>query len=136
MITAFRCFIWGWTMKLCDKTVSLFNKVFDPATRAPAWNKTLLVGVSWYARDVSAVTGDGLKIADQYTVRIPNDAGYVPPGAYTGEGWTLQKGDYMALGDVEYTPTMQQTYGANCMTITSITDNRRARGKHFKVLGQ
>lgn len=124
-------------MQLCNDTVSLFNRVLDPATRTHVFRKTLLEGVSWYGRDISAVTNDGLKTARQYTVRIPFDDGYVPPKEYAGEGWTLQTGDFMAKGDVEYTPAMQQAYGGSCMTITGVTDNRRApRGKHFKVVGE
>lgn len=117
-------------MQLCDKTVSLFNRTTE--NRAPVWHKTLLEGVSWFSRDVSAVTDDGLRTANQFIVRIPFDTGYVKPQEYEGEGWTLRKGDYMVLGDVEEVAT-----GQDIMTITAVTDNRRApNGKHFKVVGQ
>lgn len=124
-------------MQLCDRSVSLFNKAIE--NRVPVWRKTLLEGVSWYAHALSSVTDDGLRTANQFIIRIPFDDGYVAPEGYDGtEGtWTLRKGDCMVLGDVEWVATMAQAYGDTCMTITGVTDNRRApKGKHFKVVGQ
>lgn len=85
-------------MQLCNDTASLFNKLPD-GQRGYIWRKTLLRGVSWYAKDISSVTNDGLQTARQFIVRIPDTTGY-------GDKWTLHTGDYMVKGDVEYTPAM------------------------------
>lgn len=115
-------------MQLCNDTVSLFNKLPD-GKRGYYWRKTLLRGVSWYAKDISSVTNDGLQTARQFVVRIPNAEGY-------GDTWTLHNGDYMVKGDVEYTAAMAETYAPDVMTVTAVIDNRRApHAPHIKVLG-
>lgn len=114
-------------MQLCNDTVSLFHKL--PDGHGYTWRKTLLQGVSWYAKDVSSVTNDGLETARQFVVRIPNIKGYE-------DTWTVHNGDYMVKGDVEYTTTMAESYAPNLMTVTAVVDNRRVpHAPHIKVLG-
>lgn len=111
-------------MQLANETVTLFHRVL--VDREWEYEKHLLKGVSWYSSDVSTVTDEGLKTADKYIVRIPFALPVSPA-----------KGDFMVLGDVEYTEGMKEAYGASCMVVTAITDNytRAPRGKHYKVVG-
>ena len=75
MITALPCYIAEVReMQLCNDTASLFNKLPD-GQRGYTWRKTLLRGVSWYAKDISSVTNDGLQTARQFRVRIPDTTG-------------------------------------------------------------
>lgn len=138
-------------MKLCDETVTVYNARVDPATRMEAYTPTVLRGVSWHCRTEAKVTDSGLKAANVFTLRIPEDADaggrtWAEPGEYRDAAdvrglWTLGKSDVIVKGEAAQsgqTPArLRERYGAeNVLTVLSVTDNRRApKGKHFKVTG-
>lgn len=136
-------------MRLCEETVTLFNARPDGDTGGIAYVPTVIAGCSWHRRQREAVDANGgLVCADECVVRIPADAdfggkAYVDPIAWrqgSAEGrFTLQGGDAIARGVVTgegWTPARLKAARGDCMTVLSVTDNRRApNGGHWKVVG-
>lgn len=138
-------------MQLCKETVTVYNVRVDPASRMEAYVPTVLRGVSWRGETVSAVADSGLKAANRFVLRIPEDVdaggkAYAEPKRYREAGdvsglWTLQKGDIVVLGEVseaDLTPAqLRAQYGADrVLTVLGVTDNRRVpNGRHWKVVG-
>ena len=122
-------------MKLCNDVITVFRAQVDPDTGGNAWTGTAVTGVSWYMTD--AVTLDaskgGLVAAGKVIVRIPEEA--------AGAGFTVGAGDIIVRGDAsemaDPTPaSLKAAYGADCMTVLGVTDNRRApRAPHWRVTG-
>lgn len=134
-------------MNLCNDTITVFNVKLDTLTGSDMYIGTVIDGVSWYSKIVSTVD-DGLKAANAYTIRIPEDADfgektYVSPLDYANEDdvsnlFTLQNGDIVVRGAVTETgprpAALHKNYEA--FTILGITDNRRApNAPHWKVIG-
>lgn len=136
-------------MKLCNETVTLFNARRDGETGGHAYVPTVIAGCSWRREQRARLDGKGgLVTADEYVVRIPEDADfggkrYVDPVAWRrGDGagcFTAQGGDIVVRGAAEggdWTPTKLKAAYADCFTVLGVTDNRRApRGKHLKITG-
>lgn len=130
-------------MRLCNDTISVVN-AYTGADGMDAYRVTVITGVSWYEQTVATVD-DGLKAANKYVVRIPADANthrsvYVPPEAFLGaEGtFTLRTGDLVAKGDLSALTGVNPAYLHTqypCLTILGVTDDRRARAPHWKVVG-
>ena len=135
-------------MKLCNETVTVFNKRLDIQNGWDVYVPTVIKGVSWYCEIASNVDNTGLHAANRYTLRIPIDAdfggkAYLDPIAYAKEMivsgvFTLRNGDIVAraaITDESLTPAqLHDMY--ECMTILGVTDNRRApNAPHFKVVG-
>lgn len=139
-------------MKLCNDVITVFNARVDPATGGNVWTATVIDGVSWYMTDASTVDASkgGLVAANKATIRIPVEAKvsgkvYTDPISYKGAEsvaglWTLQQGDIIVRGDGSATqsPTpaaLKKTF-ADCVTVLSVTDNRRApNAPHWRVTG-
>lgn len=144
-------------MKLCNETVTVFNKKIDTANGWDVYNPTVIHGVSWYGDVAAAVDNSGLHAANRFTIRIPVDADfggktYVDPIAYSNETivsgvFTLANGDIIVKGEAitdqmtvsqlaALTPgRLKELYPDYC-TILGVTDNRRApNAPHFKVVG-
>ena len=112
-------------MKLCNDTITVFNARVDPDVGGDVWTPTVLTDCSWYATDASTVDASrgGLVAANKVTVRIP--AEIVPEGFGLKNGDIIVKGDAGAVEDP--TPAkLKKLYGTGCMTVLSVTDNRRA----------
>lgn len=147
-------------MRLCGETVTVYNARVDPATRTGVYAPTVLRGVSLYCRTEARVTDGGLKAANVFTLRIPENVDadgkvYAEPRAYREAEdcsglWTLQKGDAIVRGEAAGVQTgscgsggtttlaqLRERYGSgNVLTVLGVTDNRRApRGKHWRVTG-
>ena len=136
---------------MTSERVTVYTARVDPATRAEAYAPTVLAGVSWYCRTEAGVTDGGMKAANVYTLRIPEDVdaggkAYAAQEAYRRAEsvdalWTIQKGDVIVRGDATesgMTPArLRERYGAeNVMTVLGVTDNRRAaNARHWKVVG-
>lgn len=136
-------------MRLCDEVITVFNAQLDVETGMDAYYPTVISGVSWYCETASTVDASGLKAADKFTIRIPEDADfsgkrYVPPAAYaTGDPaavFTLKNGDVIVKGAVDregLTPSALLKLCGEIVTILSVTDNRRApRARHWRVVGK
>ena len=136
-------------MKLCNDTVTVFNKKLNIEKGWDIYIPTVIEGVSWYCEIASAVDDKGLHAANRFTIRIPVDAEfggktYVDPIAYANETiisgvWTLSNGDIIvkaSIPDGEMTPAQLHENYPNCCTILGVTDNRRApNAPHWKVVG-
>lgn len=88
-----------------DKTVTIYNKRYDPTTKVTRWLKTVISGISWSGHQ-RVTTGEGLTSNDGYSVRVPLTAmpeGFLGRSEYaalpdpTGH-WTAQSGDVVVLG--------------------------------------
>ena len=134
-------------MKLCDETVTVFNKRIDGDTGDYAWYPTIISGVSWFCR-IEATINDGLKAANEFIIRIPVDADfsmkeYVDPIAYGNAAsvdgiFTLANGDIIikAAVDQPMAPARLKEQYSDFCTILGVTDNRRApNAKHWRVVG-
>lgn len=135
-------------MNHCNETITVYNAKYDPSTDTTKYHRTVITGASWFGSLKSTVDGNGLKAANMYTVRIPEDASFEgkqyvdhltfadlsdPSGA-----WTLANGDYIVhgIGQDITTPSTLHVAFAEVMTILFITDNRTALfAPHWKVVG-
>ena len=122
-------------MKLCNDTITVFNARVDQDVGGNVWAPTVIDGASWYMTDASTIDASkgGLVAAGKVIVRIPAE---VAP-----KGFGLKAGDIIVKGDAGDTqnPTpanLKQAWGADCMTVLGITDNRRApNAPHWRVTG-
>lgn len=132
-------------MNLCNEIVTVFNSKFDQEADKDVYHGTVITGVSWFCEIVSTVD-QGLKAANRFTVRIPEDADfggkrYVSPAEYAStadveELFTLANGDVIVKGIIEGPIRPKDMHGrADALTILGVTDNRRARAPHWKVVG-
>ena len=63
-------------MKLVGDTITVFNKYVDNETKFKRYKATVINGIHWYGTANVSVTVDGLIGADQYTIRIPEEADF------------------------------------------------------------
>lgn len=136
-------------MKLCNETVTVFNRKLDSDKGWDVYNPTVIRGVSWYCEIASNVDANGLHAANQFTIRIPLDAdfggkSYVDPVYYASEPmvaglYTLSNGDIIVKAEITddtLTPAQLKEAHYDYCTILGVTDNRRApNAPHFKVVG-
>lgn len=126
-----------------SQTITVYNRTLDAERGCDVYRRTVLQGAaSWFCRTQTAVESTGgLLAADEYTVRIETDVGYLPPRAYAGAAgtWTLSPGDMIVLGEAaEESPRpaeLIEKYSA-ALTVVGVTDNRSGHGPHFKVVGK
>ena len=138
-------------MKLCNETVTVFNRRYDEDLGDDILIPTTIEGVSWFDTAAEIVDPDrGLKEANKIIIRIPEDAkvadgkAYADPLAWKAAPdvaglWTLQGGDIIVKGTAEGNDWTQkrlaETFAGFCKVL-AVTNNRRApNGKHFKVVG-
>ncbi len=134
-------------MRMCDKTITVYNAHFNPETDRDEYPGTVISGVSWFCA-IESTVDKGLQAADKFTVRIPADANfsgksYVTPkdfqkAANTTGLFTLQNGDIIVYGAAPVegmTPAvLKRDY--DFFTVLGVTDNRRTVcGPHWKVVG-
>lgn len=130
-----------------DKTITIYNKRFDPETKKTVWPKTVISGVSWSGHQ-KVTTGDGLTSADGYSVRVPVSAmldGFLGRSEYaaltdpTGH-WTAQNGDVVALGkgpDVTGGIAEITKQFTECFTVTTVnTANMSRLLPHLRLEGK
>lgn len=137
-------------MKLCNDTITVFNKRWDAENGWEVYCPTVIQGVSWYSTIAVNVADSELVAANQIIVRIPVDANfggstYVDPVAYRNaespDGlFTLANGDIIVKASVAVAPLtpaqLKESFTEYC-TILGVTDDRRApNAPHFKVVGK
>lgn len=126
-------------------TVTVYNKYKDGT--AEKWQRTIIPGVYWNAikgavmRKTGVASADGLQLIIPFTAK----AGYVAPKAWaemtdhTGK-WTLQSGDTVILGDIDYEVTRASSELKsfdNCIAITSVDIKDFGGGMaHWEVSGK
>ena len=116
-----------------------------------AYRREVINGVSWFRKNISNVTIEGLKTADVITIRIPSKATVLQYVNYLdylllsdiSGFWTLKEGMTIVHGNVSDTEEnatpakLLKKYGRDkVMTVLSFTDNCRKLEPHFKVVGQ
>ena len=74
-------------MQLCNDTITLYNRRFDPDEDCDVYERTVIRGVHWFNSEATTVDSTGLKAANKVTIRIPVDAdfggkAYLPPKQY------------------------------------------------------
>ncbi|MCC8043915.1 MAG: hypothetical protein LIP12_00245 [Clostridiales bacterium] len=133
-------------MYLCNETITVFNASYDADTGYDVYTGTVVTGASWHCGIESTVDTSGLKAANKFTIRIPEGAdfsgkAYADPVAYAGGDpaslFTLQNGDIIVKGEVTETSSKPADLLKNyeSFTILGVTDNRRAKAPHWKVVG-
>ena len=134
-------------MKLCNEVITVLNEKKDGDYGV--YYPTVIAGASWFCKIAVSVEEYGVKFADLFTVRIPADADfggktYVDPIQYkaleeVSGVFTLQPKDIIVRGIVtgdSHTFEDIKEQFVEAFTILSVTDNRRARAKHWKVAGR
>ena len=132
-------------MRLCNEVITVLNASYDFDADADVFLPTVISGASWFLRDNITVNNAGFKNTSGVVVRIPVDAdfggaAYVEPENYTpGSGtWTLRAGDMIVKGALTGSGIRPSELAGitDKMTVTSVTDNRRApNAKHWRVSG-
>lgn len=133
-------------MHLCNETITVFNAKLDETDGYDIYTGTVINSASWHCDIKSTVDNSGLKAGYLFTIRIPTDAdfsgkAYADPLTYAGGDpdnlFTLQNGDVIVKGEVTETglkpADLHKNYEA--FTVLSVTDNRRAKAPHWKVVG-
>lgn len=138
------------SVKLCNETVTVFNRRYDDDLGDDILIPTTIESVSWFGTAAEIVDPErGLKEASKIIIRIPEraDAGgkaYADPMTWKAAPdvaglWTLQGGDIIVKGTAEGTDWTQkrlaETFAGFCKVL-AVTDDRRApNAPHFKVVG-
>lgn len=136
-------------MKLCNETITIFNKRLADETGYDVYIPTVIQGVSWFCEIASTVDASGLKAANKFIIRIPIDAdysgkSYVEPVDYgdsdAEQCFTIGNGDIIvkaAVIDSGLKPADLQDMFGDVVTVLGVTDNRRtANAPHWKVVGK
>lgn len=130
-----------------NRTITIYNKRYNPGTRQTLWPKTVITGVSW-AGCQRVTTGEGLTTTDGYSVRIPLKsfpAGFLLRDEYTAlpdhtGHWTAQNGDVVVLGegpDVMGGITEITKQFTDCFTVTAVhSDNMARLLPHLRLEGK
>lgn len=63
-------------MQLCNDTITLYNRRFDPDEDCDVYERTVIRGVHWFNSEATTVDSTGLKAANKVTIRIPTDADF------------------------------------------------------------
>lgn len=123
---------------ITNSDITILNRVYDPIERLDKWNKTSIKNVSFYSEEKVNLDGNGLKTANVYKIRIPEESlsGYVCAGEYTGEEntWTIQIDDYIVKGELEQEITRPAELKEK-IRIHSFSDNRRGLSPHLRIGG-
>lgn len=133
---------------ITNSDVTIYNRKYNEGTRLDEWNRTVLKKVHVYVDHKVTVTEKGLKSADVYKIRVPEDVEtpkkYIPSSEYMekgGEGvyWTISKGDVIAMGNLSTTiekPSDLSILGVEFCTVSSFSDNRHGMMPHFRIYGE
>lgn len=134
-------------MRLAGETITVFNAAMDADTGYDVYIPTVIKGVSWFCEIASTVTDAGLKAANRFTIRIPEDADfsgkeYAAPPAYSAAAdksglFTLAQGTIIVHAEEteRLTPAQLKARYGEVVTVLGVTANRRAKAKHWKVVG-
>ena len=125
---------------LTNADITLYHACADPEQKRKIYRRTVIHGVHWFTNQRTTVN-DGLKSADEYRIRIPQEAcaGYLPPGQYRSshEGhWTIENGDLFVRGvcelDIEKASDLALLHPGK---VLSWSDNRRGVTPHIRIGG-
>lgn len=126
-----------------NTSMSVFNKHTDSFTKDIVYKKHVIDNVFW--DDSKGVNlNQGYDEADEVNVYIPKDkndmSGYVEPKQYTGNGWTLQNGDFIVKGlttENEISGIKDlSSYEAFTITMVDDKDFGSENMHHFEIRGK
>lgn len=128
-------------MQHADETIVVYNRKYDAARGYDVYCAAVIPNVSWHGTALAAPGAEGLAEANQYTIRIPDNADYLTPADYAASAsvnnrFTLAEGDLIALGTAAVenpTPAAIHKGHDTVATIIGVTDNRKGRSPHWKV---
>ena len=139
-------------MRLCNDTITVFNKRYNADVGDYILLPTTISGVRWWGTQMGTVDPKGGVIAaKKVNIRIPTSANtggktYVDRLTYKNAAdasnmWTLQEGDIIikgtAEGDTWTQKTLEATFSDICKVLPGVTDNRRApNAPHIRVVGE
>ena len=134
-------------MMLTNATITIYNHKYDPLTRYDTWHRTVIKDVHVHIEHKVTVLESGVKSADVYKIRIPEDVEnadqYLPPEEYKelkepGEHWTIQADDQIVLGEydqeIERPAELKDVLLKHCK-VQSWSDNRFGGLPHWKIGG-
>lgn len=123
---------------ITNADITIYNKMLDPEAQMDVWKRAVIEGVSFYSDTKTNLDTNGLKVADIYKIRIPeeNCGGYVPANEYTGADgtWTIQNDDYIVKGISDQEITRPADLKDH-IRINSWSDNRRGLLPHLRIGG-
>lgn len=122
--------------------ITVFNRIFDTATKATTWQKTVLQNCFYLQNSGLAQSDVTIRANDSYVVRIPASDAYVPQSEWESmqsgrEGrFTLAPGDLIFKGEIPDNLTggsgngLLEQYKPDCFKIQTVYD-----GSGYGVLG-
>lgn len=125
-----------------NTSLTVFNRVFDPDTKATTWQKTILQNCFYLQNSGLARSGVEIRANDNYVVRIPANEAYIPQAEWETmqsgqEGrFTLAPGDLIFKGEIldeiesGSGNSLLEQYKPDCFKIQSVYD-----GTGYGVLG-
>ena len=131
-----------------NKIITLFNAYVDQERRIEVFHGTVLDVHYHEGKSSSLGSGGTVDASLTFQIRIPypQKEPYVRSG-YSGEGWTLRKGDYIIPASVESgdgfskadITEMAKEAGEDVITIVEYADNTihgSDRVKHWRIGGK
>ena len=130
-------------------TITLYNclKARDNPDKKEVWKRTVLEKCFYQSSNTLVQNGTEATMANTYTVRIPQDARYLPYRNWAGqeEYFTVSEGDIVVCGECQDEITGESGKTAseilrknkpNAFKVTSFSDNTSHRmGKHYRLGG-
>lgn len=130
---------------LTNESLTIYNKVPDREKKCFVYKKHYIPAVHFYTDQKTKLEGTGVKSADIYKIRIPEEhlEGYVPPDIFVSldapkEYWTVENEDLFIQGDgpegierIGDLVKLHKPYGA----VKSWSDNRRGQQPHIRFGG-
>ena len=120
---------------MTNTKMSIYNKYKN------TYKKHVIENVFWDDTK-SVIVGTGFEKANSEDVFIPknkNDmSDYVSPKDYEGNGWTLNKGDYIIKGEIDKDEVSGIRELKDAFTIVSVDDKDfgSVNMHHFEIRGQ
>lgn len=133
---------------IANADITIYNRKYNKETRLDDWQRTVIRGVHFYVNNKVSLVESGLKSADVFKIRIPEDAEfdkeYLSEDEYAraedvSYAWTLQNDDYVVRGEceleIEKPSDLKELHKQYCK-ITSWSDNRFGGLPHWRIGGE
>lgn len=125
---------------LTNADITVFNRVYDPKSRANKWKRTVLHGVHASVNLGSSQVNNDRRVQNDAIFRVPSHCKeyglYIAPCDYKGNGWTFAPGDIVVSGicqfDIKGDADLIKL-GITPFKIDSAKDNRRGLNPHLRA---
>ena len=109
---------------LTNTDITIYNRQYNPDSRIDTWIRVYVPEAWWFKNAKSSVTTEGLKLADVYTIRIPDTS------------IALKKDDYIVKGNCDVKmQTVKDLDGLEKTKVTSVNYNTFGGNPHIKAVG-